>query len=190
MGSADEYGSIKNSDLPIKENCPLRPMNPYSISKVSADFLSYFYFRNYNLKIIRVRPFNHIGPRQSPDFVCSDFAKQRETNFISGCCWIVKQGIFKKMVRAYWLTMQKGEAGEVYNICSGKAVSIKEILDKLLSISKKNIKVKQDPKRLRSSDIPILLGDSTKFRKKTSWEQGIPFEKTLRCILDYWRGRF
>ena len=196
VGSADEYGIVNKNDIPIKENCPLQPVNLYSISKASADFLSYFYFKNYNLNIIRVRPFNHIGPRQSPEFVCSSFAKQIagiEKGLIEP---IIKVGNLeakrdftdvRDMVRAYWLAMQKGESGDVYNICSGKTVSIKEILDKLLSMSKKNIKVKQDPKRLRSSDIPILLGDSTKFRKQTSWEQGIPFEKTLRCILDYWR---
>ena len=199
VGSADEYGLVKNSDLPIKEDCPLRPVNPYAISKMSADFMSYFYFKDYSLNIIRVRPFNHIGPRQSPEFVCSGFAKQI-VEIEKG----VKEPLIKvgnleakrdftnvrDIVRAYWLAVQKGESGDMYNICSRKAVSIKEILDKLLSMSKKNIKVKQDPKRLRSSDIPILLGDSTKFRKQTSWEQGIPFEKTLRCILDYWRERF
>jgi len=198
VGSADEYGLVKNSDLPIKEDCSLHPVNPYAISKISADFMSYFYFKNYNLNIIRVRPFNHIGIRQSPEFVCSSFAKQIAEIEKGLKDPIIKLGNLeakrdftdvRDMVKAYWLAVQKGESGDVYNICSGKTVSIKEILDKLLSMSKKNIRIKQDPKRLRSSDIPILLGDSTKFRKQTSWEQGIPFEKTLRCILDYWRER-
>lgn len=196
VGSADEYGIVNENDLPIKEECSLRPMNPYSISKASADFLSYAYFKNYHLKIIRVRPFNHIGPRQSPEFVCSSFAKQIAE---------IEKGIKKEliiqvgnleakrdftdvrdMVRAYWLTIQKGKFGEVYNICSEKTISIKQILDELLSISKKNIKVKQDPKRLRSSDVPILLGNSTKFMKKVDWKPVIPLEKTLKDILDCW----
>ena len=198
VGSADEYGIVNENDLPIREDCPLRPVNSYSISKASTDFLSYFYFKNYNLNIIRVRPFNHIGPRQSPEFVCSNFAKQIAEIEKGLKEPIIKVGNLevkrdftdvRDMVRAYWLSVQKGEFGEVYNICSEKAISIKEILDKLLSISKKNIKTKQDPKRLRSSDVPILLGDSAKFRKQTSWKQSIPFEKTLRCILDYWRER-
>jgi len=199
VGSADEYGLIEESALPIKEDYSLHPINPYAISKMSADFMSYFYFKDYNLNIIRIRPFNHIGPRQSPEFVCSSFAKQI-VEIEKG----VKEPIIKvgnleakrdftdvrDMARAYWLAVQKGESGDVYNICSEKTVSIKEILDKLLRMSKKNIKIKQDPKRLRSSDIPILLGNSTKFRKQTNWEQGISLEKTLRCILDYWRERF
>ena len=198
VGSADEYDLIE-SNLPIKEDCSLHPLNPYAISKMSADFMSYFYFKDYNLNIIRIRPFNHIGPRQSPEFVCSSFAKQiveiekgvKEPIIIVGNLEAKRDFTdVRDMARAYWLAVQKGESGDVYNICSGKTVSIKEILDKLLNMSSKNIKVKQDPKRLRSSDIPILLGDSTKFRKQTGWEQKIPFEKTLRCILDYWRERF
>ena len=198
VGSADEYGIVNKNDIPIKENCPLHPVNPYSISKASVDFLSYAYFKNYNLNIIRVRPFNHIGPRQSPEFVCSSFAKQiaeiekgmKEPVIMVGNLEAKRDFTdVRDMVRAYWLAIQKGELGDVYNICSGKAVSIKEILDKLLSISKTNIKVKQDLNRMRSSDIPILLGNFTKFRTQTSWEQEISFEKTLRCILDYWRER-
>ena len=199
VGSADEYGLIEESALPIKEDYSLRPVNPYAISKMSADFMSYFYFKDHGLNIIRIRPFNHIGPRQSPEFVCSSFAKQIVEIEKGVKEPIIKAGNLeakrdftdvRDMARAYWLAVQKGKTGDVYNICSGKTVSIKEILDKLLNMSKKNIKVKQDPKRLRSSDIPVLLGNSTKFRKQTSWEQKIPFEKTLRCILDYWREKF
>ena len=199
VGSADEYGIVNENDLPINENCPLQPVNPYSISKASADYLSHFYFKSYDLNIVRVRPFNHIGPRQSPEFVCSNFSKQiveiekgmKEPVIMVGNLEAKRDFTdVRDIVRAYWLAIQKGKSGDVYNICSGKAVSIKEILDKLLSMSKKNIKVKQDLNRMRSSDIPILLGNSTKFWKQTSWEQGIPFEKTLRYILGYWRERF
>jgi len=198
IGSADEYGIVDENDLPIKEECPLRPVNPYSISKVSADFLSYAYFKNYNLNIVRARPFNHIGPRQSPEFVCSSFAKQIaeiEKGFKEP---MIKVGNLeakrdftevRDMVRAYWLALQKGEFGEAYNICSGKAVSIKKILDKLLNMSKKKIKVIQDSKRLRPSDIPLLVGDFKKFIKQTDWKPEIPLEKTLKEILNYWRER-
>jgi len=198
VGSADEYGLVKESDLPIRENCPLCPINPYSISKVSADFLSYFYFKNFHLNIIRVRPFNHIGPRQSSEFVCSSFAKQIAEIEKGLKEPVIKVGNLepkrdftdvRDMVRDYWLALQKGDPGEIYNICSGKAVSIKDLLDKLLAMSKKDIEVRQDPKKLRPSDIPLLLGDSTKFREKTRWKRGIPFEKTLQDILDYWRGK-
>jgi len=184
--------------MPINENCPLMPLNPYSISKVSADFLSYFYFKNFNLNIIRVRPFNHIGPRQSPEFVCSDFAKQIAEIEKGLKEPIIKVGNLeakrdftdvRDMVRAHWLAIQKGKFGEVYNICSGNVVSIKELLDRLLNMSKKKIKVIQDPKRLRLSDVPLLLGDSIKFKKQVNWKQKYLFKKTLQDILNYWRNK-
>jgi GDP-4-dehydro-6-deoxy-D-mannose reductase len=93
------------------------------------------------------------------------------------------------MVKAYWLALQKGELGEIYNICSGKAFSIRELLDKLLNMSKKKIKVIQDPKRLRLSDVPLLVGDFKKFTKQSDWKPEIPLEKTLKDILNYWRER-
>jgi GDP-4-dehydro-6-deoxy-D-mannose reductase len=95
----------------------------------------------------------------------------------------------RDMVRSYWLAVQKGEFGEVYNICSGKAISIEELLEKMLNLCEKNIKVKQDPKRLRTSNVPLLLGSSTKFTKKTGWKPEILFEDTFRQILDYWRKK-
>ena len=198
VGSADEYGLIKESDLPIKEDCPLKPLNPYSISKASADFLSYFYFRNYNLNVIRVRPFNHIGPRQSPEFVCSDFSKQIVEIERGLKEPIIKVGNLeakrdftdaRDMVRAYWLAIQKGELGEVYNICSENVVSIKDLLNKLLSMSKKNIEIRKDFKKFRNLDIPLFLGDSKKFKKQTSWKQKFLFRKTLQDILNYWRNK-
>ena len=198
VGSADEYGLVNEKDIPIDEDCPLKPLNPYSISKASTDFLSYFYFKNHHLKIIRVRPFNHIGPRQSPEFVCSSFAKQ-----IAEIERDLKEPIIKvgnleakrdftdvrDMVRAYWLAIQKGKVGEVYNICSRNEVSIKELLDRFLNMSKKKIKIIQDPKRLRPSDLPLLSGNSTKFKKQTGWKQKYLFEKTLQDILNYWRNK-
>lgn len=198
VGSADEYGSIQNSDLPIREDCPLRPINPYSISKASTDFLSYFYFKNYYLNIIRVRPFNHIGPRQSSEFVCSNFAKQiveiekglKEPIINVGNLETKRDFTdVRDMVRAYQLALQKGETGEVYNICSEKAIQIGELLNNLLELSSKKIEIIKDSQRMRPSDNPILQGDSKKLRERIGWKVGIPFEKTLRCILDYWRER-
>ena len=198
VGSADEYGIVNENDLPIKEDCTLRPINPYSISKVSADFLSYFYFKDYNLNIIRVRPFNHIGPRQSPEFVCSIFAKQIVEIEKGLKKPIIKVGNLeakrdftdvKDMVKAYQLAAQKGESGEVYNICSENAILIKELLDKLLKMSQRDIAVKQDLKRLRPSDVPLLKGDCSKFKRRTGWEPKIAFKKTLEDTLKYWRDK-
>ena len=171
-------------------------MNPYSISKASADFLSFFYFKNYSLNIIRVRPFNHIGPKQSPEFVCSSFAKQiaeiekglREP--------IIKVGNLKAkrdftdvrdMVRGYWLALDKGEPGKVYNLCSERAIQIKELLNHLLELSSGKVEIMKDPEKMRPSDNPILQGDSSKFRRSTGWKPEIPLDKTLKDILEYWR---
>ena len=196
VGSADEYGLIKKIDLPIREDCPLRPINPYSISKTSADFLCNFYFKNYHLSIIRVRPFNHIGPRQSPEFVCSNFAKQI-ANIEKGIKKpVIEVGNLKAkrdftdvrdMVRAYWLALNKGESGKVYNICSERAIQIKGLLNNLLELSSKKIEIMKDLKRMRPSDNPILQGDFSKFREKCGWKPEIPFDKTIKDILEYWR---
>ena len=171
-------------------------MNPYSISKASADFLSLTYFKYYYLKIIRVRPFNNIGPRQSPEFVCSSFAKQI-TEVEKGLREpIIKVGNLetkrdftdvRDMVKAYWLALDKGEPGKVYNICSGSAIQIKGVLNHLLELSSRKVEIMKDPKRMRPSDNPILQGNSSKFRRRSGWKPKIPLEKTLKDILEYWR---
>jgi len=198
VGSASEYGDAREEEISIDEDVLLRPVDPYSVSKVSADLLAYQYFKSFKMHIVRVRPFNHIGPRQSPDYVVSNFAKQIAEIEKGLKAPVITVGNLeakrdftdvRDMVRAYWLALQKGEPGEVYNICSGKAVSIQEVLDKLLRLSEKEIKIERDVERLRPADIPLLLGDSSKFRGKTGWEPEIPFEKTLQDTLDYWRGR-
>ena len=196
VGSADEYGLIEESDLPIKEDYSLHPVNPYAISKMSADFMSYFYFKNYSLNIIRVRPFNHIGPRKSPEFVCSSFAKQI-VEIEKG----VKEPIIKvgnleakrdftdvrDMARAYWLAVQKGESGEVYNISSEKVRTIQSVLDLLLSLINKKINIKQNSSRMRPSDVMILQGDCSKFKERTGWKPQILFKETMEDLLNYWR---
>ena len=197
--SSEEYGLVHENELPIKETNPLRPLSPYAVSKVAMDYLGYQYFKSYGLKIVRTRGFNHEGPRRGEVFVTSTFAKQialiekgKQKPVILVGDLSTKRDFtdVRDMVRGYYLAAQKGEPGEVYNIASGKAWVIKDVLDYLLSLSKvKNIKVKRDPKRLRPSDVPILLGDSSKFREATGWQPQIPFKKTLRDTLNYWRRR-
>ena len=199
VGSADEYGIVNENDLPIKEECPLRPMNPYSISKTSADFLSFAYFKNYHLNIIRVRPFNHIGPRQAPDFVCSSFAKQiveiergikREPIIVVGNLEAKRDFTdVRDMVRAYWLAIRKGEIGEVYNICSERTIQIRELFNNLLGLSSKKIEIVRDPQRMRPYDVSVPQGNSSKFKNATGWRLKIPFEKTMEDLLYYWRKK-
>lgn len=194
-GSSEEYGEVK--DFPITEDTPLLPLSPYAVSKVAQDLLGFQYFKSYGMHIVRTRAFNHTGPRRGEVFVCSSFAKQI-AEIEKGADPIISVGNLdakrdftdvRDMVKAYWLALEKGEAGEVYNICSGVAIPISNILKKLLSMSKEMIEIVSDPKRMRPSDLPILVGDCSKFKKLTGWKPNIPIEETLRDLLDYWRKK-
>jgi GDP-4-dehydro-6-deoxy-D-mannose reductase len=195
-GSSEEYGLVYENELPIKETNPLRPLSPYAVSKVSQDFLGYQYFKSYGLHVVRTRAFNHTGRRRGEPFVSSNFAKQialiekgkQEPVIHVGNLEAIRDfNDVRDIVKAYWLSLEKCEAGEVYNICTGKGYKIKEVLDILLSLSKVKVTLKEDPARLRPSDVPVLIGDSTKFRKVTGWKPEIPFEKTLKDLLNFWR---
>lgn len=197
-GSSEEYGSVNSDEVPMKESNPLRPLSPYAVSKVAQDLLAYQYFKSYDLETVRTRGFNHTGPRRGDVFICSNFAKQiveiekevRKPVIYVGN--LEAQRDFtdvRDMVKAYWLSLEKGESGDVYNIGSGKTYRMQEILDILLSLSKASVTVEVDPKRLRPSDVPILLSDSSKFRSLTGWKPEIPLEKTLQDLLDHWRER-
>lgn len=197
-GSSEEYGLVHPDEVPMKEDNHLRPLSPYAVSKVAQDFLAYQYFKSYGLDVVRTRGFNHTGPRRGEVFICSNFAKQiamiekkKQEPVIYVGNLDAKRDFtdVRDMVRAYWLSLEKGRKGEVYNIGTGKAYQIKEILDRLLSLAGDDVEVKVDPDRLRPSDVPILLSDSTKFRKITGWEPKIPFNQSLRDLLDYWRDR-
>ena len=197
-GSSEEYGLVKKDEVPMTEDNPLRPLSPYGVSKVAMDLLGYQYYQSYGLKIVRTRAFNHEGPRRGEQYVTSNFAKQvalieagkQEPVLMVGNLEAKRDYTdVRDMVKAYWLAAEKGVPGEVYNIASGKAYKIQAIVDILKKLTKKDFEVKQDPKRLRPSDVQILLGDSTKFRKQTGWKPEIPFEKTMEDLLDYWREK-
>ena len=196
--SSEEYGMVYEDELPIRETNPLRPLSPYAVSKVAQDMLGYQYWMSWKVDSVRTRGFNHEGPRRGPVFVASDFAKQIADIEKGRKAPVLHVGNLearrdfsdvRDMVRAYWLALEKCEAGEVYNICSGKAYSIQQVLDLLLGMSRAKIEVRPDRMRLRPSDVPVLLGDRTKFTKATGWEPAIPFERTLQDMLDFWRAR-
>jgi len=160
--------------------------------------LGYQYFKSYGMKIIRTRGFNHTGPRRGEVFVTSNFAKQiaeielkrREPVIFVGN--LESQRDFtdvRDMVRGYWLSIEKGQPGEVYNISSGKAFSIHQILHFLLENTDVKVEIKVDPLRLRPSDVPILIGDNTKFANATGWHPTIDIRQTLQDLLDYWRNK-
>ncbi|TET24824.1 MAG: SDR family oxidoreductase [Candidatus Aminicenantes bacterium] len=197
-GSSEEYGLVNSDEVPMREENPLRPLSPYAVSKVAQDFLAWQYFKSYGLRTVRTRGFNHTGPRRGEVFICSNFAKQiaeiekkkREPVIFVGNLEAKRDFTdVRDTVRAYWLSLEKGEEGEVYNIGKGKTCSMKEVLDILLSKSKVHVKIEVDSKRLRPSDVPVLLSDCTRFRKLTGWEPKIPFSQSLQDLLDYWRER-
>lgn len=194
--SSEEYGLVMPDEIPVKETNPLRPLSPYAVSKIAMDYLGYQYHQSYGMKIVRTRGFNHTGPRRGEVFVTSNFAKQiakiekgkKEPVIAVGNLDAKRDWTdVRDMVRAYLLSVQKCEYGEVYNICSERTIKVSDMLDTLLSMSKARIKIKKDPSRLRPSDVPILLGDSSKFRQKTGWKPEIPFKKTMEDLLNYWR---
>ncbi len=199
VGSSEEYGFVCPDELPIRETNPLRPLSPYAVSKVAQDMMGYQYFMSYGLPIIRTRAFNHEGPRRGEVFVTSNFAKQvaeieagmREPTMSVGDLTPRRDfSDVRDVVRGYWLLLERGEPGEVYNLCSGRSWAIQQVLEFLLEQSRvKRIAVETDPARLRPSDVMILEGDSSKIRKATGWEVEIPFERTLKDLLAYWRQR-
>lgn len=197
VSSADIYGRVEKKNLPIDEETPLMPTSPYSVSKIAQDFLGLTYFLTYKIKIIRVRPFNHVGPRQSPHFVVSSFAKQiaeiekgKKDPYLYVGDLETKRDFtdVRDMVNAYILAIEKGKDGEVYNIGSGVTYKILDILNKLVSMSSLKIEIRKDKNLLRPNDNPELICDATKFVKLTGWKPEISIDETLKDTLDYWRN--
>jgi GDP-4-dehydro-6-deoxy-D-mannose reductase len=196
ISSAEVYGDVDPKDLPIDENTKFNPTNPYAVSKLTQDFLGRQYFLADNLKIIVARPFNHIGPRQAPDFVVSAFAKKiveiekgkREPIFPVGNLEAKRDFTdVRDMVRAYFLLMEKGKEGQAYNIGSGASYKISDILDKMLSLSNIKVNIESDKTLFRPIDNPDLVCDYNKLKNLAGWEPEIKIENTLKDTLDYWR---
>jgi GDP-mannose 4,6-dehydratase len=198
--SSEVYGEVHPEEIPITENNPLRPQSPYAVSKVGEDLLAYQYFRSFGLKTIRTRAFTHTGPRRGSAFASSAFAKQiaeiekgaKPPVLYVGNLDSVRTFLdVRDVVRAYWLTLDKGIPGEVYNIGGETALSIREMLNMLLRLSDKgkSVEVRVDQKLLRPSDVTLQIPSVEKFRKQTGWKPQIPLEKTLKDLLDYWRER-
>ncbi len=198
-GSSDEYGLIQPEDIPVKEDYRLRPLNPYGVSKAAQSLLGWQYYRSYDLQIIRTRTFSYSGPGQDSIFACSSFARQVvriDEGEIEAVIRVGNLNAFRDyldirdIVRAYWLLSEKGESGEVYNVCSGKSIQMREILNMLLKLSSKTIKIEQNPELMRPSDIPNALGDNSKIIECTEWKPEITNEQMLIDLCAYWRMNF
>lgn len=198
VGSGEMYGKVQPDELPINEQTAFRPVSPYAVSKVTQDLLGYQYYASHHMRVVRVRPFNHIGPGQSEQFVTSAFAAQIARIEAGLQEPLLRVGNLaaerdftdvRDVARAYELAALHGEVGQVYNIGSGQAVSIRSILDMLLRLSQHAITVEPDPARMRAADLPCIVCDSSRLRRAIGWELRIPLEQTLSDILDYWRAQ-
>ena len=198
VGSAEEYGLARPEEMPLREGQPFRPASPYAVSKVTQDLLGWQYFVSYQLPVVRVRPFNHIGPGQSDRFAVPAFARQIAEIEAGRRAPVVQVGNLeaqrdfldvRDVVRAYHLALTTGQPGEVYNVGSGVSVRLRDVLDLLLDLSPVRVQIATDPAQLRPSDVPLLVADSRALRAATGWEPTIPLERSLRDTLDWWRAR-
>jgi GDP-4-dehydro-6-deoxy-D-mannose reductase len=200
ISSSDVYGYLKPGRRPraYREEERDGAVSPYAFTKVAGELLAEFYALRQKLHVVVARPFPHTGPGQTADFVCADWARQIALIEKNAAPAVIRVGNLeprrdysdvRDVVRAYDALMKKGRPGEVYNVSTGSATSLKAILHTLLSFSARTIEVRVDPAKLRQSDIPFLAGSNKKIQDATGWAPRIPLAKTLRDLLDYWRGR-
>jgi GDP-4-dehydro-6-deoxy-D-mannose reductase len=196
VGSSDEYGRVAGRNHRLAEATPLRPLSPYAVSKVAQDYLGLQYFLSRALPCVRVRPFNHAGPRQSPQFAIASFAQQIARIELGRQPPTLRVGNLKAkrdftdvrdMVRAYVLALTKGKPGEVYNLGSGKATELGAIVRTLIRMSKKRIALDVDATRSRIAEAEVYLCDPRRFQRLTGWHPQISLDRTLRDTLNYWR---
>jgi GDP-4-dehydro-6-deoxy-D-mannose reductase len=198
VGSAEEYGAAASAELPLAEDAPLRPASPYAVSKVAQGYLALQYWLSHGVPTVRTRAFHHTGPGRAESFAESSFARQvaeieaglREPVVQVGNLDAVRDFTdVRDVVRAYWMLVEQGEPGEVYNVCRGTGVRVGELLGEMIAATGIDIQVRVDPERLRPSDVPILVGNPARLRRRTSWEPRIGLAQTMRDLLDYWRAR-
>lgn len=195
IGSADQYGTVAPEMCPLKEDMPINPQSPYALSKAMQEQSAHFYIKHFGLNIVLVRAFNHIGPGQRTGFVIPDFASRIAK---------IEQGLLNRLevgnlsaardfsdvrdiVRGYYLLMEKGRCGEIYNIGSGTHTKISDILKLMLSYAAKDIDVYEDPAKMRPSDAPLIYGDCSKIRNDVGYIPEYRLEQTIQEVLDYWR---
>ena len=197
-GSSEEYGAVEPDDIPIKETCPLRPLSPYAVSKVTQDLMGYQYWKSYGLNVIRTRAFNHSGKRRGKIYATSTFANQIAMIEKGKQPPVIKHGNLdairdltdvRDTVRGYYMLVQKGKPGAVYNICSGNDWTMQKVLNYLVSLSNVKVKMEIDLERLRPSDLPVLIGDNSKIVNAIGWSPTISMETMLGDLLEYWRER-
>jgi GDP-4-dehydro-6-deoxy-D-mannose reductase len=194
--SAEVYGVVAPEQLPIGEDAPLRPVTPYAVSKVAAEYLGLQAFLAHRLPVIRVRAFNHIGPGQAPNFVVSSLARQIALAERDGRAALDVGNLsprrdftdVRDVVRAYRLLVEAGLPGEVYNVCSGQDVAVQTVADRLLALSGVSLDLRVDPELVRDVDVQVLRGDPSRVRAVTGWAPQFSLDETLASVLEYWRS--
>jgi GDP-4-dehydro-6-deoxy-D-mannose reductase len=195
VSSSDVYGHVNERDLPLREESALRPASPYAGSKVAAEFLAVQFGLSYGLPVVRVRPFHHTGPRQSPAFVCSSLARQVAEIACGLRPAVVSVGNpdvgrdfsdVRDIVRGYTLLIEQGRAGEVYQLCSGRAVTIRLLIQWLAAAVHLAIEVRLDATRVRAGEPSVVWGDATKVRTEIAWSPQYELTKTLSDLEAYW----
>lgn len=198
VGSAEEYGAVEPADLPVREDHPRRPASPYAVSRVAQGHLALEHAAATAVEVVRTRTFPHTGPRRGEAFAESSFARQiaevaaglRKPVLKVGNLEAVRDySDVRDVVRAYWSLLERGRAGEVYNVCSGRGVKIGDVLQRMITAAGVRVEARQDPDRLRPADLPALVGDPGRLKVATGWEPRIPLERTLADLLEYWKER-
>ena len=198
VSSGEVYGAVPETDQPIREDQLLSPLSPYALSKACQEMYARFCARAEGVPLLVVRAFNHVGPRQGPGFVWSDIARQVAAIETGTVTPILEIGTVttrrdftdvRDMVRAYWLALEHGKAGETYNAASGVATPIREILDGFLALASRPIEVRPSPARVRPVDLPLLVGDARRLSALTGWQPRIPLRQSLSDVLADWRWR-
>ena len=197
VGSSDQYGGLGEAGASVSEETPTRPVNPYAISKDAQERLGAAYVKAYGLKVLMTRSFNHSGAGQRTGFMVPDFAsgivraERGEAEAVTVGNLESKRDLthVKDTVRAYRLIAERGVPGEVYNVGSGTAYSVREVLDRLIALSGSTVKVVRDPARMRPSDTPVIRCDHGKLTRDTGWEPEYGLDEILRDVLEYYRRR-
>lgn len=197
IGSADVYGKVSPHELPLTESSELRPTSPYAASKVAADYLALQAWLGYGLEVVRVRAFNHLGPGQSDRFVAPAIALRVAHNERDGATTVPVGNLdaerditdVRDVVRAYRLLAQRGAPGEVYNVCSGAAIRIGDLAERLVGMASIPMELSTDESLLRPVDIPVLCGDNTRLVEATGWSPSVTLEQTLADLMSDCRAR-
>ena len=195
--SSAEYGPVASEDLPVRETHPLRPLHPYGVSKVAQDLLAAQYFTNYAIPAVRIRIFNTTGPGKIGD-VCSDLTKRAVEIELGLRAPFLRVGNLttcraiadvRDLVRGLWLSAERCEAGEVYNLGGDRIYSVHEIIETIRAHLKTAFTIKQDPVLMRACDEPVIAGDTTKFRGCSGWKPEVGLNTTVLDMLAWWRER-